>query len=105
MSHVPQPEALEEHPDALAALVDPVEAPEEIEVLGRGELEVDERLVGDVPDVPAIDRDVERAPVGTASPATMRRSVVFPAPFGPVTRRTPPASRRNEMSRRTVRGP
>ncbi len=58
-AHVPQPEALEEHPDALAPLGNAVEAAEEVEVLECGELAVEERLVADVADAPAFERDVE----------------------------------------------
>ena len=60
-AHVPQPEALEQHPDALAPLGNAVEAPEEVEVLERRELAVEDRLVADVADAPAVERDLERA--------------------------------------------
>src|SRR5205823_1388176 len=42
---VPEAEALEQHADPLPALGHSVEAPVEVEVLDRGQLPVDERLV------------------------------------------------------------
>ena len=42
---LPEPEALEQHPDPLAPLGNAVEPPVEVEVLERGQLAVDERLV------------------------------------------------------------
>jgi hypothetical protein len=61
VARVPEAEALEEHPDPLAALTDAVEAAVEVEVLERGQLTVDERLVPDEPDPGTLDRDLERA--------------------------------------------
>src|SRR5581483_3448960 len=51
VANVPQPEALEQHPDLLAALRDAIEAPEQRQVLERSELAVDERLVREVADL------------------------------------------------------
>src|ERR687892_165542 len=45
-ARVPEAEALEQHPDPLAALGHAVEAAVELEVLQRRELAVDERLGG-----------------------------------------------------------
>ena len=58
---LPEPEALEQHPDPLAPLGHAVEPPVEVEVLERGELAVDERLVRQVADAAAVDRDLELA--------------------------------------------
>ena len=60
---VPEAEALEQHPDPLAPLGDVVEAPVEIEVLERGQLAVDERLVAE-----------EADPRGRARPRARLRS-------------------------------
>src|SRR2546421_10040646 len=43
---LPEPEALEQHPDPLTPLPHAVKPPGELEVLARGPLAVDERLVG-----------------------------------------------------------
>ena len=91
MPNVPETEALEQHPDSLAAFGKPVETAEQRQVLERGELAVDERLVAEVADGAAL-RQVNSPAVGAASPASTRRSVVFPEPFGPVTSRKPPAA-------------
>jgi hypothetical protein len=58
---LPQPEALEQHPDPLPPLGHVVEAAVEIEVLERGQLAVDERLVAEEPDRRALRLDLERA--------------------------------------------
>ena len=58
---IPEPEPLEQHPDPLATLGDAVETAEQIEVLERGELAVDERLVRQEPDAAAVDVDLDRA--------------------------------------------
>src|SRR6187200_638634 len=49
-SRVPESEALEQHPDPLAPLGHAVEAAVEVEVLERGQLEVDERFVAEEAD-------------------------------------------------------
>src|SRR5262249_30978003 len=51
--NVPEPEALEQHPDPLATLGDPVQPAVELEVLERGQLAVDERIVAEEPDLSA----------------------------------------------------
>ena len=56
----PQPEALEQHPRSLAPLGHAVETAEEVEVLERGELAVDERLVREEAEPAAVDTDLER---------------------------------------------
>ena len=61
-ARVPQAEALEEHADSLAPLRHAVEAAVEVEVLERRELAVEERLVTDVSDAPALQRHVDCAP-------------------------------------------
>src|SRR5581483_584638 len=50
VARVPQAEPLEQHPDPLAALGHAVEPAVEVEVLERGQLAVDERLVAEEPD-------------------------------------------------------
>ena len=80
---LPEAVALEQHPDPLAPLGDAVEAAVEVEVLERGQLPVDERLVGEVADAAALDVDLELAAVGASSPAQSASSVDFPEPFGP----------------------
>ena len=59
---IPEAEALEEHPDALAALAHAIETAVQVEVLERRQLTVDERLVPDEPDPGARHGDLERAP-------------------------------------------
>ena len=68
MPRIPEPEALEQHPDPLAALWDPVETAVEVEVLERRQLPVDERLVADITEPPALDCDVELAARGCGKP-------------------------------------
>ena len=58
---IPQAETLEDHADALASLGDAVQAAEQVEVLERGQIAVDERLVTEEPDPPAIERHFEGA--------------------------------------------
>ena len=50
VADVPEAEALEQHPDALAALGQPIEPREERQVLERRQLAVDERLVAEIAD-------------------------------------------------------
>ena len=57
---LPEREALEQHPDPLAPLRNAVEPAEEVEVLERGELAIDERLVREIADARAVDVDGER---------------------------------------------
>src|SRR5881397_3695912 len=61
MPRVPEPEALEQHPATLAPFRDAVQPPIQIEVLEGGQLPVDERLVREVADAPALDADLQRA--------------------------------------------
>ena len=77
---LPEAEALEQHPDPLAALRHSIEAPVEVEVLERGQVSIEERLVTDEAE-PAADASTSSSPpVGAASPATSRSSVVLPGP-------------------------
>ena len=92
VARLPQREPLEEHADPLAPLRHAVEPAVEIEVLERGELPVDERLVREVADAASDRRPTTSSPrVGSARPARRRSSVVFPLPFGPVTTAKPAA--------------
>src|SRR5215207_4939931 len=59
---VPEAVALEQHSDPLAALGNAVEAAEEVEVLERGEVPVEERLVAEVAEPATIQIEVEPAP-------------------------------------------
>ena len=59
VARVPQVEALEQHPDPLAPLGHAVEPAVEIEVLQRGQLAVDERLVREEAERRAVGVDVE----------------------------------------------
>ena len=81
---VPQPVALEQHPDPLAPLRHAVEPAVELQVLERGQLAVDERLVREVADL-AARRRRPRAPraSGASSPAKSASSVDLPEPFAP----------------------
>ena len=84
---VPQPEPLEQHPDALAPLGNAVEAPEEVEVLERRELAVEDRLVADVADTPAVERHFEHPACRGGEADEHPQQVVFPSRSGPVTTR------------------
>ena len=53
VAHLPEAEALEQHPDPLAAVGHAVEPAEEVQVLERRQLAVDERLVAEVADLAA----------------------------------------------------
>ena len=91
VAHLPETEPLEQHPDPLAPLRQAVEPPEEMEVLERRQLAVNERLVTEVADLAAF-RQLDLPSVGASSPASTRSSVVLPEPFGPVTSRKSPRS-------------
>ena len=78
-------------PVTLAALGEPVQAPVQVEILERRQLAVDERLVPEEPDRAARGFHLERAVRGRQQPRERRSKVVFPDPFGPVTRTKPPA--------------
>src|SRR5581483_4872265 len=54
---LPEPEALEQHPDPLAPLGHAVEPPVEVEVLERRQLAVEERLMAEEPDPAALGPD------------------------------------------------
>ena len=60
-AHLPEAEPLEQHPAALAALGHAVEAAEELEVLERRQLPVEQRLVPDVAEVAALAVDGQGA--------------------------------------------
>jgi hypothetical protein len=74
-----------------------------VQVLERGQLAVDERLVTQVADHGAV-RKLELAAARRVEAASIRRSVVFPEPFGPVTSRKPPASSATSSGRRRACG-
>ena len=110
VARVPEAEALEQHPDPLAALGHAVEPAVEVEVLERGQLPVDERLVAEEADrARAVASTRELAGGRHEQPGASRSSVVFPEPFGPVTSRNPPPreveveARRGRASRRSAR--
>src|SRR5262249_27368639 len=63
---LPQPEALEQHPDALAPLGHAVEAPVEIEVLERRQLPVEQRVVTEEAEPRALRVDLEGSAGGRA---------------------------------------
>jgi hypothetical protein len=46
---VPEPEALEQHPDSLGLLGDVIEPAEERQVLERRQLPINERIVTEIP--------------------------------------------------------
>src|SRR6476646_6076590 len=48
MTHVPEPEPLQQHADSLTPLGHAVQTPVELEVLERRQLAVDERLVAEI---------------------------------------------------------
>src|SRR6185436_7461172 len=58
---LPEPEALEQHPDPLAPFGHPVETAIEVKVLDRRQLPVDERLMCEVADLAAFCVDLELA--------------------------------------------
>ena len=60
--HLPETEALEQHPDPLAPLGHPVQPAVEVEILERGELAVDERLVAEVAELAARRRRARSFP-------------------------------------------
>src|ERR671934_1297791 len=61
VASVPKAEAIEQNPDPLAPLGHAIEAPVEVEVLDRGQLPIDERLVGDVADLAPLRLHLELA--------------------------------------------
>ena len=105
MAGVPQAEPLEQHPDALAPLADAVEPAVQLEVLERGQLEIDKRLVPEEADAPAFHRDRERAARRRGKPGDQAQQGRLPGSFGPVTTSAPPGSISKETSRSTARWP
>src|SRR5207247_624595 len=76
LPRLPEPEALEQHPDALAPLGHPIEAAVEVEVLERCQLPVDQRLVPEEADPAPVRLDLERPGRGkreTRAEAQQRR--------------------------------
>jgi hypothetical protein len=67
--------------------------------VARGQ-EADALLVG-APRALRLEAAQRRAPVGAMMPATIRSSVVFPAPFSPVSQTSSPAGSSRSMSRST----
>ena len=51
VTHLPEPESLEQHPDSLAALLDAIQPPVQLEILESRQLPVDERLVTEIADL------------------------------------------------------
>ena len=104
VARIPEPEALEQHPDPLPSLGDAVQPAEEVEVLEGAQLPVHERLVREEARGGPRSTPTSSEPrVGRASPASSRRSVVLPDPFGPVTTRN--ASRGRSRSTPGERAP
>ena len=58
-ANVPEAESLEQHPDPLAPFADTVETPVELEVLDRGQVTVEQRLVPEEPELAALGADRE----------------------------------------------
>ena len=74
MADIPEAEALEQHADALAPLGHAVEPAEELEVLERRQLAVDERFVADVADHLALRKlQLARGRRGEASEHAQQR--------------------------------
>ena len=99
---LPEAEALEQHPDPLAPLGHAVEPPVEVEVLERGQLAVDERLVAEEADRAALRLDLERAR-RSGSRARRRAAAASSCPrrSAPVTTRKPPRSSSKSSPRST----
>jgi len=83
VARVPQPVALEQHADPLAPLGDAVEAPVQLEVLERGQLAVDERVVADVAELPAVGLDLELALGRREQPGEEAEQRALPRPVAP----------------------
>ena len=83
VARLPEREALEQHPDALAPLRDAVEPAEEVEVLHRGQLPVDERLVGEVADARTIGVHEEIASRRVRQPCEQAQKRRLPAAVRP----------------------
>src|SRR5205823_3257741 len=93
-ARLPEPEPLEQHADPLAALGDPVEAAVEVEVLERGQLAVDERLVTEEADRGPVGVDVELAAGRRAEPRAEAEERRLPGPVGPGHEQEPAAWQR-----------
>ena len=101
VADVPEPEALEQHPDPLAPLRHAVEAPVEVEVLERGQLAV-ERAARGRGSRAGRGRRPRRARRPSAPPGPRRAGAASscPDPFAPVTTRKPPRSSSKSSGRR-----
>ena len=103
---VPEAVALEQHPDPLAPLRHAVEPAVEVEVLDRGQVAVEQRLVAEVAERAAVGVDLELAAAsarrarrrGAAASSCRTRS-------RPVTTRKPPRSSRKSSGRSARRAP
>src|SRR5665647_1918283 len=67
-AHIPETEALEQHPDSLTPLGHAVEPPVQLEVLERGELAIHERIVCEIADLRALHADDELTLAGQREP-------------------------------------
>ena len=76
---LPEREALEQHPDALAPLRNAIEPSEELEVLDGRELAIDERLVREVADPRPITLDEKVAPRRCGEPREQPEERRLPA--------------------------
>ena len=83
IAHVPEPEALEQHADPLAALRDRVELPVEVEVLERCQLLVDERLVAEEADARTLRSHLQLARRGRRQPRAKPQQRRLTRPVGP----------------------
>ena len=105
VANLPQPVALEQHPDALLALAHPIQAAVQLEVLERGELLVDERLVADVADTLSSHRNLELSSGRRQQALRRTHERALAGPFAPVTSRKPPVGRSTSMPWSTVFSP
>ena len=83
-SSIPEPETLEQHSDPLAAFRHAVEPAIEVEVLERGELAIDERLVAKVAELAPLDAAVDRSLRRRGEPGAdpQERRFARPVPAG-----------------------
>ena len=111
---IPEAHLAEPRRDPLLQRLQPVEAAVEPEVLGGAQTGVEIALMGEDADAaaPAVLRvgdrlagDEDLAAGGAERPASMRRSVVLPAPFGPKRVRNCPAASENPTPRTAGWGP
>jgi len=80
---LPEPEALEQHPDPLTPFRNAIEPAVEVEVLERRQLTVDERLVRKEADPAAVGLDVERAARRDGEPGAKPQQRRLPGPVRP----------------------